>query len=174
MVALVAALLLTTAAAAGSQGNRVVASAKGYYGTAGTAAGSTFDVRPFSFYVEILADGRVKGAYDYRQVRDGVELTVAGPLTCATIRGNQAWVGGKIEESSRANLIGLEMWFQVQDNGRANDGDAEDEGKGPADMTSTIGAGGPGTGQKYCDDAPAVLFPFYLDRGDLRVNVKAQ
>ena len=115
----------------------------------------------------------MKGAYDYRQVRDGVELTVAGSLTCATIRGNQAWVGGIIEESSRANLIGLEMWFQVQDNGRANDGDVEDEGKGPADMTSTIGAGGPGTGTQYCIDAPVVRFPFYLDRGDLRVNVKA-
>jgi hypothetical protein len=92
-------------------------------------------------------------------VRDGVELTVQGSLSCATIRGNQAWVGGVIEGSSRPSLIGLEMWFQVQDNG----------GNEP-DMSSTIGAGGPGTGKQYCVDAPVVRFPFFLDSGRLNVH----
>jgi hypothetical protein len=104
----------------------------------------------------------VKGTFDYRQVRDGVELTVKGSLDCATIRGNQAWVGGVIEESSRANLIGLDMWFQVQDNGKA-DPDAPD-------MSSTIGAGGPGTAEAYCESAPVVMFPFFLKTGNLRVH----
>jgi hypothetical protein len=37
-------------------------------------------------------------------------------------------------------------------------------------MSTTIGAGGPGTGQQYCDDAPEPRFPFFLDRGNLQVR----
>jgi hypothetical protein len=163
IVSLVAAALLAVggaAAAGGSDDAKVVAgSASGWYGFSGTAAGSVFDVRPFWFRVTAFEDGSAKGKFSYRQVRDGVELTVEGSLGCATIRGNQAWVGGVIEASSRANLIGLEMWFQVQDHG----------GKQP-DMSSTIGAGGPGTGTKYCADAPVVLNPFFLDQGRLNVH----
>jgi hypothetical protein len=36
-------------------------------------------------------------------------------------------------------------------------------------MSSTIGAGGPGTGQQYCDDAPVVRFPFFIDKGFIAV-----
>ncbi len=158
---LAAGLLLVGAGAATGSVGGIVGSAGGYYGFAGTAAGSNFDVRPFSFYVLKFADGSVKGRYDYRQVRDGVELTVRGSLTCATFRGNQLWVGGVIEESSRATLIGLDMWFQVQDN--------KGWRGGPPDMSSTIGAGGPGTAKKYCDDAPVVLFPFFIDAGFISV-----
>jgi hypothetical protein len=154
-----AALLAVGGAAAGTGGGKtVVGSASGWYGFTGTAAGSLFDVRPFWFRVRAYGDGSADGKFSYRQVRDGVELTVEGSLSCATIRGNQAWVGGVIEGSSRPSLIGLEMWFQVQDNG----GNA-------ADMSSTIGAGGPGTGKQYCVDAPVVRFPFFLDSGRLNV-----
>ena len=72
-------------------------------------------------------------------------------------------MGGRvIEDSSRPTLIGLDMWFQVQDNGK---GKFE-----PPDMSTTIGAGGPGTAQQYCNDHPQVLFPFFLDQGDLKVR----
>jgi hypothetical protein len=67
-----------------------------------------------------------------------------------------------IEDSSRASLIGLDMWFQAKDNGEG----ATDS----ADMSSTIGAGGPGTAQQYCDDAPEVRFPFLLEQGNLQVR----
>jgi hypothetical protein len=162
LVVLAAATLLAaggaTAGTASSERGKVVGVAAGWYGFTGTAAGSVFDVGPFWFGVVAYADGSAKGTYFYRQVRDGVELTVEGPLTCATIRGNQAWVGGMIEQSSRPSLVGLEMWFQIQNN----------PGRSP-DMSSTIGAGGPGTGTKYCIDAPPVLFPFFLDKGALNV-----
>jgi hypothetical protein len=51
--------------------------------------------------VTIDADGTVHGHYQYTQVRDGVELMVRGPLTCATIQRSHVWVGGVIEDSSR-------------------------------------------------------------------------
>ena len=98
-------------------GNGVVASANGDYGFSGEAAGSSFVIGPFTWNVQIKADGSVKGQFDYTQVRDGVALSASGPLTCAFIEDDRVWVGGVIEASSRASLVGLEMWFQAQDNG---------------------------------------------------------
>ena len=162
---LATAILVAPAGAASDDRGAVVAAATGAWKMSGTAAGSTFDIRPFSFNVRVFADGSVAGRYNYTQVRDGVELTVAGSLDCAFIQGNQAWVGGVIEKSSRASLLGLDMWFQVQDNGKPR--------SGQPDMSSTIGAGAPGTGEQYCLDHPPVLFPFFLDGGDLHVRPAA-
>lgn len=164
VAAIAAAALLVSAGIASGEGNRVVASADGGWSLSGEAAGSTFEIRPFTFTVRVYADGSAAGRFNYTQVRDGGEpLVVKGSLDCATIRGNQAWVGGVIEESSRASLVGLDMWFQVQDNGEPGSGDTPD-------MSSTIGAGGPGTGEQYCVDAPVVLFPFFLATGNLQVR----
>jgi hypothetical protein len=153
--------VIVAGAAGGSAG--VVASASGGYGMSGTAAGSTFVIHPFTFTVRLYADGSADGRFNYTQVRDGVRLTVKGSLDCAFIQGNQAWVGGVIEDSSRASLVGLDMWFQVQDNGEPGSDETPD-------MSSTIGAGGPGTGEQYCADHPAVLFPFFLDAGNVQVR----
>jgi hypothetical protein len=162
LLAFAAVAVLAGSASGERQG--LVNLANGRYGFTGTAAGSTFDIWPMTFQVRGRSDGSATGRYSYRQVRDGVELTVSGPLTCATIRGSQAWVGGTIEESSRANLVGLDMWFQVQDN------DHFLRGSGGPEMSSTVGAGGPGTARAYCDAAPRVMFPFFLDRGSLFVS----
>jgi hypothetical protein len=141
----------------------VVASASGGYSFSGPVLGTFIVVHPFTWNVEVRADGSVHGRYNYTQVRNGVELTVKGSLTCAVIAGNQVWAGGTIEESSRPSLIGLDMWFQAQD----NDEPGSDE---TPDMSSTIGADQPGTGQQYCDDAPVVRFPFFIERGNLQVR----
>ena len=98
---LAAGVLFTTAGAASGDANGVVASASGGYSLNGTAAGSTFEIQPFTFNVRIYADGSVEGRFNYTQVRDGGEpLVVKGSLDCAVIQGNQAWVGGVIEETS--------------------------------------------------------------------------
>lgn len=155
-------LAIAGAGAAAGSGGGVVASGSGGYGLSGTAAGSVFVVHPFTWNVQLKDDGSVHGVYNYTQVRDGAALSVSGSLHCATFIGNRLWVGGIIEESSRASLVGLDMWFQVQDNGEgANDA---------PDMSSTIGAGGPGTAQQYCDAHPAVLFPFLVEKGNLQVR----
>ena len=164
LIAVLAAALVTSVGAAAGDGDGVVASASGGWHMNGTAAGSTFEIQPFTFNVRIYADGTVSGRFNYTQVRDGGEpLVVKGSLDCATIAGNQAWVGGVIEESSRASLVGLDMWFQVQDNGEPGSDETPD-------MSSTIGAGGPGTGDAYCADAPVVRFPFFLAAGNLQVR----
>ena len=158
-----AVALVLGAGSASGEGDGVVASASGGWSMSGSAAGSFFEIAPFTFNVRIHADGRVAGRFNYTQVRDSVALTVRGSLDCAVIEGNRAWVGGVIEESSRASLVGLDMWFQVQDNG-------EPSADATPDMSSTIGAGGPGTGEQYCVDHPPVRFPFFLDAGNLQVR----
>jgi hypothetical protein len=156
------ALVAGVSASAGAD-EGVVASASGGYSLSGPLLGGFIEVQPFTWNIQVRADGSVHGRYNYTQVRDGVELTVKGYLTCAVIAGNQVWAGGIIEESSRPSLVGLDMWFQAQDNGEPG----SDE---PADMSSTIGAGGPGAGQQYCDDAPVVRFPFLIDHGNVEVR----
>ena len=154
--------VLVTAATALAGGNGVVASANGDYGFSGEAAGSTFVIAPFTWDVQVKADGSVKGQFDYTQVRDGVALSASGSLTCAFIEDDHVWVGGVIEASSRASLVGLDMWFQARDNG---------EGANAApDMSSTLGAAAAPAGQQYCDDHPPVRFPFLVGEGNLQVR----
>jgi hypothetical protein len=159
----VTAIVLAGFVATSAAGGGVPASASGGYSFSGPVLGGFIDVHPFTWNVTIHDDGTVHGHYQYTQVRDGAELMVRGPLTCATIRGNQVWVGGVIEDSSRENLIGLDMWFQAQDNGEPGSSDTPD-------MSSTVGAGPPGAGQQYCDDAPVVRFPFLIEEGNLQVR----
>jgi hypothetical protein len=159
-VALVAVLAAAASALAG--GNGVVASANGDYGFTGQAAGSTFVIGPFTWNVQVKADGTTKGVFDYTQVRDGVALSASGSLTCAFLEGDHVWVGGVIEASSRASLVGLDMWFQAHDHGEG--------ANAPPDMSSTLGAAAAPAGQQYCDDHPAVLFPFLVGDGNLQVR----
>jgi hypothetical protein len=161
-VVVVSAVALVAAGLASARSTGVVASAQGIYGFSGEAAGSFFVIHPFRWHVNVREDGTARGHFRYTQVRDGIRLDLSGSLHCATIIGNHVWVGGVIEESSRDTLIGLDMWFQAQDNGQGKNG--------PPDMSSTIGAGAAGAAQQYCDDHPEVLFPFLLERGDLKVR----
>jgi hypothetical protein len=155
-------VVLVAAGSAYAGGNGVVASANGDYGFTGAAAGSVFDIGPFTWNVKIKADGTVRGEFDYTQVRDGVSLTVSGSLTCAVIQDDHVWAGGIIEASSRASLVGLDMWFQGHDSGEGS--------KAEPDMSSTVGAAAAPAGRQYCDDHPPVRFPFLVDEGNLQVR----
>jgi hypothetical protein len=155
------AALLATGASAGARGD-AVASAGGDYSFSGLTPTGTIVVEPFEFWVKLYADGSVKGKYRYEQNRDGSIISASGPLTCAVFQGSRLWVGGLIHESNRPALVGLDMWFQVHDRGQP---DSE-----TPDISTSLGAGGPGTGQQYCDDAPDMLFPFLVSEGFVRVS----
>jgi hypothetical protein len=163
VIAAAALALAAGGAATAGASEGVVASASGGYSFSGPVLGGSIEVHPFAWNVNVQADGSVHGRYNYTQIRDGVELTVRGSLTCAVIQGNHVWVGGVIEDSSRQSLIGLDMWFQAQDNGEPGSDDTPD-------MSSTIGAGPAGAAQQYCDDAPPVRFPFLIQQGNVQVR----
>ena len=124
---------------------------------------SLIEVQPFTFNVQIHEDGSVHGRYVYRSSEDGTPFNAAGPITCAVIAGNVAILGGLIETSSEPSLVGLDMWFQVADNG-------EPGADATPDMTTLIGAGGAGSAQDYCDRAPQPRFPFPIEHGNIQVR----
>jgi hypothetical protein len=121
------------------------------------------DVRTYAFNAVKRADGTVTGNYVHRSLDDGVPFYADGPVTCLNVNGNNAWVGGLIENSSEPSIVGWQMWFQVEDNGEGNNG--------LSDWTTLLGASpDPGSAQACCDDAPAVRFPFDIDHGNIQVN----
>ena len=57
-------------------------------------------------------------------------FSVEGPVTCLSIRGNEAWIGGTVAriespDAEDQSLVGVDMWWRVQDNGQGA-GDAPD------------------------------------------------
>lgn len=164
--AIVASVILALVlAAAPAQANAVVASASGnsQFKIRDMFGFELIDVRVFAFTVRKYADGSVQGHYEHRSFDDGEKFYVRGPLTCLNVIGDRAWVGGLIADSSAPVLEGLEMWFQVQDNG---------EGAQAAPDWSTLVGASPveGSAQEYCDDAPPVNFPFDIEHGNIQVK----
>jgi hypothetical protein len=111
LAAAVIALALGVSTTAGAN-EGVLASASGGYSFSGPLLAGVIEVHPFAWNVTIRADGSVHGHYQYTQIRDGVELMVRGPLTCAVIEGDHVWVGGVIDDSSRESLIGSTCGFR--------------------------------------------------------------
>lgn len=162
LLGMVLALVLLASPA---HANAVVASASGnsQFEIRDMFGFDLIDVRVFAFNVKRQADGTVSGHYEHHSIDDGNPFFVRGPLTCLNVSGNRAWVGGIIADSSEPSLVGLEMWFQVQDNGEGNQANL--------DWTTLIGASPvEGSAQEYCDDAPEVNFPFDIEHGNIQVR----
>ena len=56
----------------------------------------TLELQNFGFNAKIKKDGGADGWFNYRDVEDGVPFSTNGPVTCLTVIGNDAWVGGVI------------------------------------------------------------------------------
>ena len=76
----------------------------------------------FSFTARRYADGSVEGEWE-RQNRSS-DLRGHGDVTCFTISGNRAWIGGIIEQFSPSDppRVGLEVVWRVVDNGQGANG----------------------------------------------------
>jgi hypothetical protein len=162
---LVAVAAVATLAFAGGAGGRVVASADGASGfdIHNRFGLELIEVGPFTFNVQVHADGSVHGNYLFKSIDDGTPFRISGSLTCAVIQSNRVWVGGIIEKTSDPSLAGVEMWFQSADNGEPGSDETPD-------MTTIIGAGGPGTAQDYCDRHPEPRNFFAIERGNIQVR----
>ena len=161
--------LLVLAAAA-----LVVASAAVAAGTGGSANGGshltvhnvfglqTLELQNFGFNARLESDGSADGWYTYREVDDGTPIDVHGPVTCLTVIGNDAWIGGVVEASSDSSIVGSGAWWHVTDNG---------EGAGaPPDITTFLGVGSLQQTQDFCDQHPPYKHPFAIDGGNIRVQ----
>jgi hypothetical protein len=160
--ALVLALASAGLATAGG-GNEVVAIANGTsHFTLNDVFGlHTLEVTRFVFHARQEADGSAEGRWFYSDLEDGAPWTTFGDVTCVTIRGGHAWIGGTISYSSDPSVAtGLDMWFQVIDNGG-----------GEPDVTTLIGVGSAGQAKAYCDAANPARFPWTLGEGDGNIEV---
>lgn len=92
----------------------------------------------YGFTASVDGDGNVKGSFQSHWVSDGGTLRFAMDITCLSVNGNQAWLGGVITRSNDDYLpVGFEFRWRVVDNG---------EGKNAApDQLSYFLYGGPDT-----------------------------
>jgi hypothetical protein len=109
--ALVLALASAGLATAGG-GNEVVAIANGTsHFTLNDVFGlNTLEVTRFVFHARQESDGSAEGRWFYSDLEDGAPWTTFGDVTCLTIRGGHAWIGGTISYSSDPSIAtGLDM-----------------------------------------------------------------
>ena len=135
----------------------------------GHFTGSNGELVTFSYNAMLHDNGLVTGHYQINL--RSLDTVIHGPVTCLSVVGNRAWVGGIAEQIRSSNpglaaLEGNDMWFQVQDNGEgAND---------PPDRTTSVGVtplgGPPGQAQAYCDAMPAPITFRPIEEGNIQVR----
>ncbi|HEY6275834.1 MAG TPA: hypothetical protein VIX86_05840 [Streptosporangiaceae bacterium] len=125
--------------------------------------GVTVQQDPLAYHVIKLTDGTVRGWWRYDYWEAGQETTFSGPVTCMSVSGNRAWVGGPITQSSDPTQVGMGAWWQVADNGT---------GRHPVipDRTTFVGIGTMSQTIAYCNDEPAPHFIFDVQLGGLSVE----
>ena len=125
------------------------------------------ELTTFAFSAIRTPDGRATGQWEYRFRVAG--FRVHGRVTCLSVAGNQAWVGGVVEKVVTDNpvfesLLGQEMWWRSIDNGEG--------GGAPADITTGLGFGAPGgaiTAESWCRDQPLLLIARDVATGNIQV-----
>jgi hypothetical protein len=135
----------------------------------GHFTGSNGERVTFSYNAIRHGDGSVSGHYQINL--RSLDASFKGPVTCMSVVGNHAWIGGIAEKvrSGNPNLAALEgndMWFQVQDNGEGSND--------PPDQTTSIGVtpvgGPPGQAQAYCQAMPAPITFRPIEQGNIQVR----
>ncbi len=79
--------------------------------------GVTVQQDPLDYRATKFAGGTVRGSWHYDYWEAGQETTFGGTVTCLSVSGNRAWVGGQVTESSDPAQVGAGAWWQIADNG---------------------------------------------------------
>jgi len=106
--------------------------------------------------------GGADGWWDYQETEPGSSVHASGEITCLVVQGNHAWIGAVVTRADDASYVGLDAWWQVQDNGAG--------ANAAPDMTTFVGFGDPGRAQDYCNRAPTSRFPFNVQGGNVTVH----
>jgi hypothetical protein len=165
IMALTGVASAAAAPAAGARlGGAVVASVYGrtYVLLGPSIFGVTVQQDPLTYHVVKLADGTVHGGWRYDYWQSGQQTTFSGPVTCMSVNGNRAWIGGPVTASSDPTQVGQGAWWQVADNGT---------GRHPVvpDRTTFVGFGTMQQTIDYCNGEPGPHFIFDVQLGGVRV-----
>lgn len=98
--------------------------------------------RTFAFTAERYADGSARGSFELHARQSDVR--VHGTITCATVFGSTAWLGGTI--TTAGPFEGQDAIFRAADLGEGT--------KGFPDLISLLGPRDPGAAQVFCESAP--------------------
>jgi hypothetical protein len=123
---------------------------------------NTLVLQDFGFNAKLRGDGGADGWFTYRDVEDGTPFTANGPVTCLSVIGTDAWIGGSISQSNDPTIVGLGAWWHVTDNGEG--------GGSSADITTFLGVGSLEDTASFCADHPAYKHPFAIDGGSIQVR----
>src|SRR5947209_18074148 len=144
LVLAVAAFAAAGAAGAGGAGDSATG---GSHLTVHNVFGlQTLELQTFGFNAKLKTDGTADGWYTYREVDDGTPFVARGPVTCLTVIGNDAWIGGIIEDSNDPTVVGSGSWWHVTDNGEG--------ANAPPDITTFLGIGAPQDARTFCATHP--------------------
>jgi hypothetical protein len=121
----------------------------------------TLELQTFSFNARSVGDG-ADGWFEYREIDDGAPFSASGPVSCLTVIGNDAWIGGEISRSNDPSYVGSGAWWHVTDNGGGSGASA--------DVTTFMGAGSLAETRAFCDTHPAYKHPFAIDNGNIQVH----
>lgn len=98
-----------------------------------SAFGSHLPPETYGINASIDADGIVGGQVEMQFSEPALTLHVE--VTCLSVSGNDAWIGGAVTHTSdpTGHPEGMELFFRVQDNGEG--------GRAPADRMSGVFTG---------------------------------
>ena len=117
-----------------------------------------------SFVATKYADGSVSGRFhaDAKSLNARFNVTV----TCLSVAGNQAWIGGIISDSDTPLVqAGLASYFYVIDMGEGAIGAIQQ------DIVSALRINdAPGTQQTFCDERPTTLPTRRIEDGNVQVR----
>lgn len=125
------------------------------------------DRRVFSFSAREAADGSVSGQFSLLITESVLGSTnpsitrLQAEVTCMSVAGDVAWVGGVVRNASNPDWIGLETGWAVQDNG---------EGSNGFDAISLMNVPGPaGLAESVCQSRTRVP-NFDVQNGNVQVS----
>jgi hypothetical protein len=160
----VAPAVATPTAAGARHGGSVVARVYGrtYVLLGPSVFGVTVQQDPLTYDAVRFTDGTVHGRWRYDYWESGQQTTFSGPVTCMSVSGNRAWIGGPVTVSSDPTQVGMGAWWQVADNGT---------GRHPVvpDRTTFVGFGTMDQTIAYCNGEPDPHFIFDVQLGGVRL-----
>ena len=121
----------------------------------------------FSFSAIRNPNGTATGRYQYDFRAAG--FAIHGSVTCLTTAGNQAWIGGTVDQvisddpALQAELLGVDMWWRSKDLGEGVEASDSTTGLGFKFATTTI------TAESWCRDQPVALVMRGIERGNIQL-----
>ncbi len=125
--------------------------------------GSGSTIRTFSFNASKYSDGSTEGMFELFSRTADVRLH--GDVTCLTIFGSTAWVGGSI--TTEGPFKGRDAVFRAADLGAGTKGEFEDR-------LSLLGVRAPGAAQAFCDSTPPTPGLDFGVQGNITISSPGQ